>query len=167
MMKLQHSNFIGNLSKEDVRDGFLSVEFTKVQFHEMNNDVGIVVAIQDGEVRGYLCGASCRYSGQFPILNALTGSLAMLTIAGRQLTMDNTFIYGPVCIGRSFRGQGVLAGLYAALKEITRPRYSFCILFIADVNRRSLRAHRKLGMLDLGRFAFKEMQFHILGATVL
>jgi predicted GNAT superfamily acetyltransferase len=89
-----------------------------------------------------------------------------LAIEGNQLTEENTFIYGPVCIGKSARGSGILNGLYQALKEIASMRYSFCILFISDKNPRSINAHLKLGMNRLGVFEFNDGLFHIMGSSL-
>ena len=166
MVKLQHANFINNLSAAEALDGFLSIEYTEEQFEEINNDAGIAVAIKDGELAGYLCGASCGYSKQFPILNAVVQQFSNSAIQKRGMTETNTFVYGPVCIDRSFRGSGVLQGLYGTIKEIARPRYGHCVLFISDRNSRSLSAHLRLGMRDLGKFEFNGKSFHLLCAAI-
>ena len=166
MVKLQRANFISNLSAAEALDGFLSIEYTEEQFEEINNDAGIAVALSDGELVGYLCGASCGYSRQFPILNAVVQQFSNRTIRERGMTEANTFVYGPVCIGRSFRGTGVLQGLYKTIKEIAGPRYGHCVLFISDRNPRSLNAHLRLGMRDLGTFEFNGKSFHLLCAAI-
>ena len=126
----------------------------------------ICIAESGNEIVGYLCGTSCRYGTQFPILQTMIGRLNELVMEGNRLTEENTFIYGPVCIAKSARGSGILNGLYQALKKIASLHYSFCILFISDKNPRSINAHLKLGMNRLGVFEFNNGLFHIMGASL-
>jgi len=66
ILKLQATNFIDNLSTEDLTDGFLSAEFTCQQLGEIANDVALLVASDKGRILGYLCACSCDYYKQFP-----------------------------------------------------------------------------------------------------
>ena len=164
---LQHSNLIGTLTTSEAENGFLSIEFSESQFDEMNRDLGVVVAEQNGEIVGYMCGVSTVYGHQFQILRAMTEMFEHISIASTELTRDNTFIYGPVCITDAFRGNGVLSCLFEALKEIAKHNYQFCILFIADANKRSLHAHmRKLGMIEIESFMVKGKPYHMLGVQI-
>lgn len=166
IVALQKLNLIGNLSTQEAGDGFLSIEMDAWQFDEINRDLGIAVAVSDSDIVGYLCGTSYSYSLQFPILRTMLGKLHELAIDKKPLTAGNTFVYGPVCIARSLRGTGILDGLYQELKRLAAPRYSFCVLFISDRNKRSFNAHLKLGMKPLGMFEFNKGQFYILGAAL-
>ncbi|MGO9378298.1 MAG: hypothetical protein ACLP29_07070 [Dissulfurispiraceae bacterium] len=166
IIALQKENLIGNLSQEEAKDGFLSIEMDEWQFDEINRDIGIAVAVAGHEILGYLCGTSYSYSLQFPILRTMLGKLHELAFDKKPLTAGNTFIYGPVCIARSARGNGILIGLYEQLKLIAAPHYSFCLLFISDGNKRSFNAHLKLGMKPLGMFEFNKGHFYILGAAL-
>jgi len=167
ILRLQEANLITNLTAAETEDGFLSKKFSEIQFKEMNMDLGVVVADYNGEIVGYLCGASFKYGQQFQILQVIIGMFGQLRINGKELTPDKTFIYGPVCIARDFRGAGLLSRLFAALKEIAEHAYKFCILFIADTNTRSLKAHiEKLGMTELGMFTVHEKSYHLLGAAL-
>jgi len=164
--KLQKGNLLVNLSPQQAEDGFLFVEFSEKQFDEINRDLCVIVSESGNEIFGYLCGTSCRYGRQFPILETMLGRLSGLAIEENRLTEENTFIYGPVCIAKSARGTGILNGLYQALKEIAALQYCFCILFISDKNKRSINAHLKLGMNRLGVFEFNNGLFHIMGTSL-
>ena len=166
ILNLQKGNLLVNLSSKQAEDGFLFVEFSEKQFDEINRDLCVIVAESGNEIVGYLCGTSCRYGTQFPILQTMIGRLNELAIEGNRLTEENTFIYGPVCIAKSARGSGILNSLYQALKEIASLHYYFCILFISDKNPRSINAHLKLGMNRLGVFEFNNGLFHIMGASL-
>jgi len=166
ILNLQKGNLLVNLSAQQAQDGFLLVEMSEKQFDEINRDLGVIVAESRNEIVGYLCGTSCRYGTQFPILQTMMGRLDELSIEGNRLTEENTFIYGPVCIAKATRGTGILNGLYQALKENAGSRYSFCILFISDKNTRSVNAHLKIGMNRLGVFDFNNGLFHIMGTSL-
>lgn len=167
ILRLQAENFIGNIDETVAKDGFLSIEFNEKQFEEMNKDLAVIVAAREDETVGYVCGTSCEYGMRFPIIGAVMKRFPGLSIEGVRLTTRNSFIYGPVCIAAHARGGGVLEGLYGKLKEIAKPGYDFCVLFIADKNRRSLHAHiSKLKMKDLCLFEWNNTLFHILCAAV-
>ncbi len=167
MLLLQRDNFIGNLKQGDTRDGFLSIEYTAAQFDEINQDLGISVAILGDRVVGYLCATTFRYGSRFPILVELIRNLHGRMMGRNPIDEETTFIYDPVCIAREVRGSGILAGLFGMIRELAAARCKQCILFVSDKNLRSFHAHfRKLVMKDLGMFAFNGKQFHMLGAAI-
>jgi hypothetical protein len=112
MLALQAENFIGNLGPGQARDGFLSIEYTTTQFDEINQDLGISVAVRNGRVVGYLCACTVTYGSRFPILAEMIRNLQERTLDAVPISGETTFIYGPVCISRSMRGSGVLGGLF-------------------------------------------------------
>lgn len=166
ILQLQEDNLRINLSDADTGDGFLSLRYTAEQFREINRHPGIAVAIRGNTVVGYLCAKDFAYAAGFPIVRALINAAACREIHGIPVSADTAFVYGPVCIARSARGQGVLEGLWKTMRAIVTPEYMLCILFIADGNHRSMRAHLRLGMQLCGEFTHDEKRFHVLAAPV-
>jgi hypothetical protein len=166
ILQLQEANLRVNLSEADVADGFLTLRYTEDQFREINRHPGIAVALRGDEVVGYLCAKNFAYAAGFPIVQALIEAAACHEVNGIRVSAETAFVYGPVCIARSVRGQGVLAGLWKAMRNIVTPEYSLCVLFIADANQRSMRAHLKLGMGQCGEFTYDGKIFHVLAAPV-
>ncbi len=72
----------------------------------------------------------------------------------------DAYVYGPVCIDRAARGRGVLQALYADL--VARRPGREAVLFIKASNPRSLRAHAKLGMIEVARFTLDGDTFVVL-----
>ena len=72
----------------------------------------------------------------------------------------DAYVYGPVCVERNARAQGVLEALYAKLVALFPGREA--ILFIRADNPRSLRAHLRLGMHEVARFEFGSDLFIVL-----
>jgi predicted GNAT superfamily acetyltransferase len=86
---------------------------------------------------------------------------------GRALSSQRCFVYGPVCVARERRGEGVLRGLYDALRREVAGDYDAGTLFIAKDNPRSLAAHADgLGMTLAGDFGFDNRDYWILAFAV-
>lgn len=77
---------------------------------------------------------------------------------------EDAYTYGPVCIAGSERGQGLLAGLYAALQQHYPGREA--ILFIRRDNAASLRAHERLGMHEVAGFALDGVDYAVFSDRV-
>ena len=76
----------------------------------------------------------------------------------------DSYIYGPVCVAKEARGQGVLEALYVRLRQIFPNREA--ILFIRADNERSLHAHLKLGMRQVAHFELNGAPFNVLSDRV-
>lgn len=167
ILDLQAANFIDNLEDAERHDGFLSVKFTRQQVEEMAGHVGVIVAAFGGRLAGYLCASSCEFNRAFPLLTAMMRQFDAIHYRGRLLASSRVFIYGPVCIDRSYRGRGLLRGLYETLQQEVVGRYDVGVAFVADDNPHSLRVHVDgLGMAHVGEFAFSGKQYRILAFDV-
>jgi predicted GNAT superfamily acetyltransferase len=62
----------------------------------------------------------------------------------------DAYVYGPVCVAESERGQGLAQAMFAALRARLPGREG--ILFIRRDNPASLRAHAKMGMTEVAEF---------------
>lgn len=167
ILDVQAANFIGNLGDAERQDGFLSVMFTAKQLEEMAGHVGIIVAVGGSRLAGYLCASSCEFNRLFPLLAAMMQRFDGIDYRGRPLASSHVFIYGPVCIDQSYRGRGLLRGLYETLQREVVGRYDIGVAFVAHDNPHSLRVHVDgLGMAHVGEFDFSGKQYHILAFDV-
>lgn len=167
ILDVQAANFVGNLDDVERRDGFLSVEFTRRQLDEIASQVGIIIAVSEGRLAGYLCASCCEFNRPFPLLAAMMRRFDAIDHRGRILAASRVFIYGPVCIDRSYRGRGILRGLYETLQQEVVGRYDIGVAFVADDNPHSLRVHVDgLGMAHVGEFTFSGKPYHILAFDV-
>ena len=56
ILRIQEANFVSNLSKDDRKDGYLSIEFHSQQLEEMNREIPLIVAdLGEKFVRLCLC----------------------------------------------------------------------------------------------------------------
>lgn len=163
ILRIQEANLVSKLSPMEKADGFLSVAFPPDQFTEMHREIPLVVAQCDHGLGGYMCGSSLASSAKVPLLSRMMSLFPETYYEGNALDQYRAFVYGPVCIDRSFRGQGVLEGLFEEFKKQLAGRFEIGVLFVSLDNPRSMRAHtHKLGMRKLGDFSFKGNQYGLL-----
>ncbi len=167
LLALQEANLRDNLPEQDRPQGFLSARFSREQFAEMNASLAVVVAEMDAGVCGYLCGSTVDFNRRFPLLAAMIQHYPVVEFRGRPLDRHASFVCGPVCIDRRFRGKGLLRGLYGALFAEAAGRFETGVGFIAEDNPHSLAAHvQGIGMTDAGRFDFNQRGYRILAFAV-
>jgi GNAT superfamily N-acetyltransferase len=78
-------------------------------------------------------------------LEAMMRKLESLGYNGKRLSEYKYYIMGQVCIDKGHRGKGLFTMLYQKHKELFQNEYDFVITEISAQNRRSLRAHEKIG----------------------
>lgn len=153
IMRLNAANFIANLAVDERGEGFLSALFTLEQTAAMAEDLGTTVAIVDGQVAGFLCAFRNEFDHGSPVVAKMIESYDRLSFEGKLLNRYQTYAYGPVCIDRAHRRQGLLRGLYQEQKRELAGRFEVGVALIARANQHSMSAHvAGLGMTDVGSF---------------
>jgi predicted GNAT superfamily acetyltransferase len=153
---LQSANYIVNLSAEERKEGFLSAQFTQQQTAALAEDLGTMVALVDGQVAGFLCAFRNEFEIGSPVIAKMLESYNRFVFEGRPLSAFKSYIYGPVCIGREYRGRGLLRGLYEAQKKDLAGQFEIGVAFVSRGNPHSLSAHvAGLGMTEVGDFEVK------------
>ena len=74
----------------------------------------------------------------------------------------DAYVYGPVCVDQAARGLGVLEAMYAHALACLPGREA--VLFINAGNTRSLKAHARLGMVQVANFTLGEQAFIVLSS---
>lgn len=167
IVRLNEENFIANLSPEERKQGFLSAQFTLAQTARIAEDLGTMVAIVDNRVAGFLCAFRNEFETGSPVVAKMLESYDRLSFDGRPLSAFTSYIYGPVCIGRKYRGLGLLRGLYEAQKADLAGRFEVGVAFVSRDNPRSLSAHvAGLGMVEAGDFELKGTRYATLAFHV-
>jgi predicted GNAT superfamily acetyltransferase len=153
IVRLNAANFIANLAEHERADGFLSAVFTLQQVAAMAEDLGITVAIVDGELAGFLCAFRNDFDHGSPVVAKMIESYDRTRFEDKLLTEYNTYAYGPVCIDRGYRRMGLLRGLYEAQKRDLAGQFEVGVALIARSNPHSMQAHvAGLGMTEVGEF---------------
>jgi hypothetical protein len=167
ILNLQSANFIANLSAEERNEGFLSAQFSPEQTARIAEDLGIVVAVVDHRVAGFLCAFRKEFDSGSPVIAKMLETYDRLSFQGAPLSSFNSYIYGPVCIGKEYRRRGLLRGLYEAQKRDLANRFDIGVAFVARHNPHSLSAHLGgLGMIEAGDFSVRDNVYATLAFRV-
>jgi predicted GNAT superfamily acetyltransferase len=167
ILRLQRTNYIANLSAEERQEGFLSAEFTPEQVAAMAEDLGTMIAVVESEVAGFVCAFRREFNTGSPVIAKMLESYDRVQFDGKPLSYYQSYLYGPVCIGREYRRRGLLRGLYQAQLTDLAGRFEVGAAFVARDNPHSLQAHvGGLGMTEVGDFEVKGNIYVILAFRV-
>src|SRR5262249_965991 len=121
--------------------GGLSARQTAEWFRRTMLEMPIIAAHRDGKVVGYVLATSIAARAHVAIVQAMLRTYA---------PPQDCYLYGPVCVAATERGKGLADALYRALRARLPGRPA--LTFVRSDNVSSLRAHRKMGMSELGAF---------------
>ena len=153
ILDLQSSNYIANLSAHEREQGFLSAQFTLEQTAQIAEDLGTIVAVIDDQIVGFVCAFRNEFETGSPVIAKMLESYDRMIFEGRVLKSFRSYIYGPVCLARDFRGRGLLRGIYEAQRKDLAGQFEIGVAFVSRSNPHSLAAHVKgLGMTEVGDF---------------
>lgn len=163
ILELQKKNLLKNLEPQDQQDGFLSIEYSDDQIEHMNQEIGIFIAQENNHLAGYLIAQTMDFALQSPLIATMVKRFPAVQYHGRPLSEYKTFIYGPVCIDKQSRGQGVIEGLYGIMIKTLQSQYDVGAAFVSEKNPRSLYAHRdKLRMTVVDEFEYNGQRYNTL-----
>jgi L-amino acid N-acyltransferase YncA len=131
------------------RGGGLSVRQTADWFDRTMREMPIIVARRDGKLVGYLLSTSLAAKAHVPVVQEMLR---------RFPPPPDCYLYGPVCVDAAERGKGLAGMMFADLRARLPGRPA--MTFIRADNAPSLRAHKKMGMRELGIFT-TEALLHI------
>ncbi len=132
-----------DLQEPNLREngGALSVRFTAEDLGTALGDMPILVARRLGGIVGYLLSSSKAAQAHVPIVQAM-----LRAYPGE----SDAYVYGPICVAKSERGQDLPGKLIVGLRRQLPGREG--ITFIRKDNVRSLRAHAKIGGREVAEF---------------
>lgn len=132
------------------RGGMLAAELPRERLAQMLHGLPLIVAKRDGRVTGFLLASARTINGDVPVLramfNAYTGA-------------PDAYVYGPICVDATERGQGLAPAMFAELRRLLPGREG--VLFIRNDNEASLRAHRRMGMQEVAAFELGGVDFAV------
>lgn len=161
---LHYKYQIDSINEDDKADGFITTAFTEAHLTALiENEQGLFVAIKNNKIVAYAMAASWGYWSQWPMFEYMVANLADATYLNQEITVDNSYQYGPVCVDKSVRGLGVFEKVFEfALFEMSK-RYPIMVTFINKINPRSFQAHtRKTGLQVIKHFQFNNNQYYKL-----
>ena len=161
VLSLQEKYLFRNLSAEDRQNGFVTTPFTISQIEEILQENGLFIAENEQkEVVAYAFAGSWKYFEQWEIFNFMTSRFPNLNFRGNEITITNSFQYGPICIASEYRGTRLLNNLFEEMRLEFSKKYPISVTFINKVNIVSEIAHtKKLGWEIIDEFEFNNNSY--------
>jgi hypothetical protein len=164
ILALHYRYQVDTISDEDKADGFITTAFTYTHLsHLIEHENGLFIALVDNKIVAYAMAASWDYWSQWPMFQFMIENLHDSDCKGLSITAENSYQYGPVCVDKSVRGQGVFEKIFNfALLEMS-VRYPILVTFINKINPRSYQAHtKKTPLTVIKEFGFNNNQYYKL-----
>jgi len=161
ILSLQEVNLFENLSETEKLNGFITIPFTVSQVNELIQKKGVFVGEDNGNIWGYTMADSWEYFSQWPIFPYMISRITKTSFKGIDISEQNSFQYGPVCIKSELRGTSAFQNLFERMRMEMSALYPVGITFINKINKRSYNAHtRKLGMVVIDEFKFSGREYY-------
>lgn len=164
VLALQKENLYANLTAIEREDGFVTTPFTYAQIRAIITESGLFVTEIEDKIIAYAFAGSWKYFSQWEIFKVMVASFPQLIFDGKRINTRNTFQYGPICIQKNHRGNGVLQSIFEKMRIEMLKKYPISITFINKENKRSLFAHtQKLNWEIIDEFQFNQNTYLTLG----
>ena len=156
ILSLQEKNLFSKLNEEERKNGFVTTPFTISQIEEILKQNGLFVALNEqNNIVSYVFAGSWKYFEQWEIFNFMVSRFPQLSFHGQPITTENSFQYGPICIDKNYRGQGIINLIFEEMRLELLKKYPISVTFINKVNVISEKAHtKKLGWEIIDEFQF-------------
>jgi hypothetical protein len=165
VLELHYEYQVDSIPEEDKKDGFITTAFTESHLKRLiEEEKGLFIAIKNNTIVAYAMSASWGFWCQWPMFQYMVENLNDSKLFGNELTINNSYQYGPVCVDKSVRGEGVFEEIFNfSLKKMSE-RYPLMVTFINKINPRSYEAHtRKVNLEVINEFSFNNNQYFKLG----
>lgn len=163
VLALQDLYLISNLSEDEKKEGFVTTPFTIIQLTAVIRAQNLFVAKDENRIVAYIFTGSWEFFSQWPIFNYMTALFPTLTFLNFDITTLNSFQYGPICIHKEYRSQGLIKPFFEFMRKNLLIQYSLSLTFINKINIPSLKAHiTKLKWTIIGEFQYNNNTYFIL-----
>jgi GNAT superfamily N-acetyltransferase len=164
ILDLQRRNLRAELDPdEQARSGFVFAEHDADLLERMVERMPQAVALQGDQVVGCCLAVSADMQDLLPSLSPMFREFDRHRFLGRRLSDFRYVVGGQVCVARAWRGQGLIARLYAQTRAYLDADVELCLTEISASNAVSLRAHARIGFIEMGQYRDAGEHWHIVG----
>lgn len=164
LLKKYHRDTI---SDKDRPGGFVTTAITDEQLTDLiekENGVMIIVRPQAApspdEVLAFCFAAPWEFWKSWPLFAYMIEIMPEYEFEGKNVVVEDTYQYGPICVDTSIRGTGAFADLFYASLTDFKDRFPVMITFVNSINGRSENAHNnKAHMQTIGTFDFNDNHY--------
>ena len=165
LLDLQTANLKVNLDTQTIdSQGFVSFVYTPEIIKSMMQEEPQIVVKKGNLIIGYALTTTLNYGETLTLMKPLVDMSRNLYFKNIPLLQLKYYIMGQVCVRASYRGRGVFDALYEGHKQFLSSKYDCVITEIADENKRSLAAHRRVGFQTIHEYydAISEKDWHVV-----
>ncbi|WP_244221572.1 GNAT family N-acetyltransferase [Corallococcus exercitus] len=154
VLALQRRNLKQHLSEEERRtQGFVTVAHDLPTLERMHAVAPSIIALQGSELVAYALVMPRECREFVPVLEPMFALVEQLKDEGRPLRDQRFYVMGQICIDKAHRGKGLFEALYHQHREQLRGAFDCVVTEVSVHNRRSLRAHERLGFRTLHTYS--------------
>lgn len=163
ILRLQQANHASTLPRSQAeRDGFVTVMHSFELLKQMNLAAPQIIAKDESQVIGYALVMLTSFGDMIPVLQPMFDRLATIPYGGKKITDYSFYVMGQICIDQQYRGQGVFDSLYNKHKELLQTAYDLCVTSVSTRNKRSMKAHERVGFTTVLTFQDATDEWNIL-----
>lgn len=165
ILKLLSENHVNNMSEEDKKNGFVTTNMTEEQMLKLiEKEKGITIAEEKDKVIAFAMAGSWTFWKEWPFFENMIRILPDYKFESEKLTVNNSYQYGPICVDKTYRGQGVFEKVFEYSLSTMKDKFPIMITFVNKINPRSYKAHsEKVNMKTLGEFEYNNNNYYIMG----
>ena len=165
VMALLKANHVSNMTEEEKKNGFVTTNLTEEQFVRLvEEEDGVTIAKDGDKIVAFALAASWDYWKEWPLFQYMIELLPQNTYNGETLSTTNSYQYGPVCVDKDYRGQGIFEQVFFASLANMEKRFPYMITFVNKVNPRSYAAHTRKALLDeVTQFSYNNNNYWMFG----
>jgi len=153
ILALQKANLKENINLlEAETQGFVTCNHSFEVLKLMNHPYPHIIAKNNQKLAGYALIMSKSHSDKVPEIVSMFTQINQLSYKSKALKDANYVVMGQICVAKNFRGKGVFTSLYETMFAALKPHFTYIITSIATSNKRSVKAHQKVGFKGILTF---------------
>jgi hypothetical protein len=150
ILLLQKNNLLQHVGEtERQSEGFVTLQHSLPILIQLHGLAPSVIIKDNNTVIAYALTMLNECRQLVPNLESMYAIFDKLTWKSSALSNHRFYVMGQVCIAKGYRGQGLFEMMYQHHKKIFQPQFDLLVTEIATRNRRSMRAHEKVGFQTL------------------
>lgn len=140
ILEIQRRNTKARLAPAEIEsDGFVTVVHDMSILNEMNQTCPHIIANYKQQVVGYALAMDPVHREKVPVLKSL------FELTDGLMNNRKYLVMGQICIDKPYRGQGVFRGMYNFYRQQLMNDFECLVTEVAVENKRSIRAHKRIG----------------------
>jgi predicted GNAT superfamily acetyltransferase len=143
-------------------DGFVTVNHTLDILRAFHSVMPSVVARRNDQVIGYALSMPREASALVPVLGPMFQRLDTMPVLNNQ----SWYVMGQICVAEAWRGQGLFDRMYAEHRRHFAGQYDWLITEIALRNPRSLKAHARVGFVEIDQYRDATDDWSVVGLAL-